>query len=550
MFCGKCGEKNDDDAKFCHSCGTPLDKVGGGQEEPKKVKALPKKAIMSAVGAVAAVAALIIILSIILNGKKTINLNDFVTVEATGYDGYGTVRAKIDWDAMEEKYGSKLSFTSKAKKEYGGLTSLMTPIDLIKDCVDVELDTKDGVSNGDKISYTWDIDENLTKYVKCNVKYKDDSYSVSGLTEVGTFDAFADLEVTFSGIAPNGSLRYDYTGSELNYYDFSCDTSSELSNGDTVKITIDDDMAYYAEKLGKVPASLEKEYKVEGLNSYLLKTEDISADGLKTMQQQAEDVFNSYVAKNWEDCVSLESLTYMGNYLLTIKDMGYWGSKNLLYLVYKAQSKEEYTNGEESYNGTTDIYWYIAFRDVMVDADGELVVDVANYETVRESFEVDTEINSGWWSTKSWYYYGYQTLDELYKDVVTSNMDAYNHEDAVDASLAAAPVEKEEKPADNEDTSKTVDDAVNEYVLANSDTQLLTSADLDALTAEECKIARDEIYARHGCKFEDAEVQAYFDGCAWYTASIEAGEFDETELSDIEFGNKALIDEYIRVKGY
>ena len=40
----------------------------------------------------------------VANRKKTINLNDYLTVEVTGFDGYGEAYAEIDWDAFEEKY--------------------------------------------------------------------------------------------------------------------------------------------------------------------------------------------------------------------------------------------------------------------------------------------------------------------------------------------------------------------------------------------------------------------------------------------------------------
>ena len=68
--------------------------------------------------------------------------------------------------------------------------------------------------------------------------------------------------------------------------------------------------------------------------------------------------------------------------------------------------------------------------------------------------------------------------------------------------------------------------------------------ELEGLTAEECKIARNEIYARHGRMFNDAELQEYFNSCSWYTGYISAEDFDEDILSDIEKSNRDLIIEY------
>ena len=567
MFCGNCGAENTNGAKFCKGCGQPL--KGDVNQMPKmtppqgnagsgvsnaatgaskidvsqvadKIKAFPKKIL---IGACAAVVALIIVIVIAVNAGSTINLNEYLTIEAEGYDGYGKARVTIDWDAIEVKYGGKLSFTSQAKKEYGEFLNLMTPIDAIEGSVSVKLEENYNLSNGTPIAYKWDVDEDLSKYVKCKVKYKDDSYMVSGLTEVGSFDAFADLEAEFMGIAPNGYANFNYTGSEISYYDFNYDTTSGLSNGDTIKVTIDESrLEYYAEKLGKVPETLEKEYTVEGLSSYLTKISEINDEALTSMQQQAADVYNAYVAKDWADDSKLESLTYIGDYLLTVKNTdSYWGNYNTLYLVYKVQARNNYSNDGDTYNKVTDVYWYISFNNLMVESDGKVTVDVTNYSTPYDRFTIDSGVSSGWWSTRTWQYYGYQTLDELYKKAVSQNIDTYNHEDNVDESVAPATVvEEEEEEVITE----------NGYIFPDSDTELLTEDDLEGLTADECKIARNEIYARHGRKFKDEELQAYFDACEWYEGTIDPDDFKETDLSDIEIANKDLIVAYEEEKGY
>lgn len=568
MFCGNCGTENASGAKFCKGCGKPLNsgegqrpKIIPAQRNPEsgsgealsnapkvnvgqvtdKIKTFPKKIV---IGACAAVVALIVIICVAVNAKATIDLNDYLSFESEGYDGYGTVRANIDWDAIAVKYGDKVSFTSQAKNEYGGFLNIMTPMDAIKDSISIHLDESSGLSNGTTIAYTWDVDEDLSKYVKCKVKYKDDSYVVSGLTEVGSFDAFADLTVEYSGIAPNGYANLNYLGSEISYYDFKCDKLDGLSNGDIVKVTIDESkLENYAKNLGKVPESLEKEYIVEGLSSYLAQINEIDDESMALMQQQASDAYNAYVAKNWGEGENLESLTYIGDYLLTIKDKDVtWGNINVLYLVYKAQVRNTYSYDGDTYNKVNDIYWYISFNNLMVEPDGKITVDLTYYNTPGKNFTIDSGVsNNGWWSTKTWYYYGYETLDELYKDVITSNMDVYNHEDNVDESVAPESVAEAEPEEDIVEGG---------YVFANSDKELLSKSDLTGLTAEECKIARNEIYARHGRKFKDEELQAYFDACEWYEGTIDPDDFNESDLSDIEIANKDLIVAYEEEMGY
>lgn len=80
-----------------------------------------------------------------------------------------------------------------------------------------------------------------------------------------------------------------------------------------------------------------------------------------------------------------------------------------------------------------------------------------------------------------------------------------------------------------------------EYILPDSSTQRLTANDLAGLTQQELRLARNEIYARHGRKFQDSEMQAYFDSKAWYQGTVEASDFSEDMLSQIEKDNIALI---------
>lgn len=93
-------------------------------------------------------------------------------------------------------------------------------------------------------------------------------------------------------------------------------------------------------------------------------------------------------------------------------------------------------------------------------------------------------------------------------------------------------------------------DADTEYVLEYSDSEYLSKNDLYGLTAEQCRIARNELYARHGRLFDDEELQKYFDSCSWYIGSISAEEFSESMLNEYEIANRDLIVEYEKEMGY
>ena len=89
-----------------------------------------------------------------------------------------------------------------------------------------------------------------------------------------------------------------------------------------------------------------------------------------------------------------------------------------------------------------------------------------------------------------------------------------------------------------------------EYLLADSDSRYLTEDDLAGFTAEQCRLARNEIYARHGRRFKDPALQRYFDSLSWYDGTIEADAFNDSVFNSYERANCILIIDYEREHGY
>lgn len=83
------------------------------------------------------------------------------------------------------------------------------------------------------------------------------------------------------------------------------------------------------------------------------------------------------------------------------------------------------------------------------------------------------------------------------------------------------------------------------YVFGDSSSRLLTEADLAGKSADELRIARNEIYARHGRKFKDASLQNYFSKCAWYSINDSYNYSDDAaNLNSIEQANAKFILQY------
>ena len=80
-----------------------------------------------------------------------------------------------------------------------------------------------------------------------------------------------------------------------------------------------------------------------------------------------------------------------------------------------------------------------------------------------------------------------------------------------------------------------------DYLLPGSDTRYLTPGDVEGLSKEEFRIARNEIYARHGRRFQSQDLQDYFDGKSWYAGTVEPSGFDEGVLNEFEKANIQLL---------
>ncbi|MCI8950292.1 MAG: YARHG domain-containing protein [Lachnospiraceae bacterium] len=82
-----------------------------------------------------------------------------------------------------------------------------------------------------------------------------------------------------------------------------------------------------------------------------------------------------------------------------------------------------------------------------------------------------------------------------------------------------------------------------DYILPESSIRLLSISDLAGLSKEQLRIARNEIYARHGRMFATEELQQYFNSKSWYRGTISASSFSESMLSQLEKDNIKLIQE-------
>lgn len=487
MICVHCGRDIPNGTKFCPFCGQPVaadqpagqpafniqpgasvqppqqppvmgaQQPMGGQPAAATATVTPKAPIDPKKLAVpVAVAAVVFVGGVLIaTHKPTVNLNKYITLSAEGYNSIGTLDVEFDTDKLERDYGKKIAKNfQKAMKNHeedtyglsnlagslyeGGETSLFVTY-----CADGSADKTRNLSNGDVVTYTWDgVNEQTKKEAEelfgVKIKCSDVTYKVSGLTAVNTFDAFDGVEVEFDGISPDGSATVNTlpTAEAAEGLYYTLDEQYNLANGDTVTVTVHsnrDDFSDCIEKYGAIPAATEKTYTVEGLNEYVTDSDGLTDSVLVSLQNQAEDVLNAYIAKSWDsECVTLKGMSYLGYYILTPKNKDNYGVyQDVIILPYQVTSHNHFEDDKgQVYDADVSYYWYIAFRNVSKDADGNIAGGLDDYYTANASFDVKTGLDDGWWE-KYWSYDGYQTLDELYSNAVTRNVEDYNHQDNV-----------------------------------------------------------------------------------------------------------------------
>ena len=383
--------------------------------------------------------------------RTKINLDKYITVDFSGYDGYGVAEVKFDEESFLKDYKKKIKL--KKKKDIF-TTALLTEYSTEAYLYDYFISgnwSLDGVNgeykNGDKVHLTWNIDKDVVEEdFKVKIKDAGQEYTVKDLEKMETFDAFENFTMEFTGTAPNGSADWRaggiMDGSKGLY--FKVDPEYGLSNGDKVTVTIEpkEYLSNFVQKTGKAPKEMEKVFTVEGLPSYIDSATKIDDALLASMKSELEDVIKSNIAREGET-VQLLSTEYLGYYFLKAKSNTAY-AKNIFYPVYKVNIRISLP--ESNFMQDYSFFTSGAFRNIMEEGkDGKVTVDVNEMSTVYHSFVIDTGV--GTWFTTKYYLDGFETLESLRNECVTKNLADYKAEEEIAETATAG--QAEETPAES-----------------------------------------------------------------------------------------------------
>ncbi len=240
------------------------------EEKPAKKKKFP---VWIPIVGGAVLVGLAVLLILLFFGKQKINMNDYVKVKFNGYDTIGEAEASFDAKTFRKAFDEKLKWKKKAYEEQYG-----SPVDFLIKVYTGALSKTEGLKNGEKVTYKWNLSEEFPKNImNANISAEDFEIEVEGLEEVEVYDPFKDLELVFDGVNGYGYLKEIHSSPENDEYglyvypeDINVQYDHKLSNGDevVVKIMDEDDkarVAFLAEAYGIVPSAVKKTIVVSGL---------------------------------------------------------------------------------------------------------------------------------------------------------------------------------------------------------------------------------------------------------------------------------------------
>ena len=346
----------------------------------EKAKDLFQKRKIAVIGALAAVAVLIVALvGFKVYDSQPKSLLDVVQVQFSGYEESGTltynseeVAAKLREIAYKKAGFSSKQATGLAQNDpvtFSEVTrdpKLATKYgkaDALIRSVQFSFDKTSDLKNGDEVTFSV-----VTTSKSAPVKAEKKTFKVENLKEyekVSASDLLTETPVTFAGLNGYGTISIAKNSKNETYFDFeNGERPKNLKNGDKVTLNVNEAYINSLKSAGKMVDSKTVEVTVEGLKD--LKDVKNFADLLKKNEDysKSEHKNDSYVT------YTLES---QGSYLKVIPSEDKKSSAKIsLITVYKV------TKANSGFSNTTTVrYKYFGYEAFLLK-DGNLDLDTAS----------------------------------------------------------------------------------------------------------------------------------------------------------------------------
>ncbi len=372
----------------------------------------------------------VVLLAVIigLTSRKTrVPLNEFVSFNLYGYEGYGSLEARFDEKEFMDRYRGVI----KPKNGYN-IESMFEEI------ICGSADSPINLSNGDTVSWIWNCnDQYAKKYYNCILQYEDIDYSVSGLSELRYFDPFEGMDYELTGISPRGQIRLTKKQNEVPL-EYVFNKSSDIKNGDvvTVKVespdgsTIDD---YCGRNYGVKLKMTEMDISIDSLPFYAQSASKISQEVLDKLIEDSNNAFSDE-DKRTSDKIHFVSFEPVRYFIFTrSSDKQKW--ENIVPILFKVGVHGDYDYNDE--RNDFDYYYGTVFYNLILYPNNDSEYDIESKDRYNGMFVHDFKDKD---STLSFFsgtgvdFNGYSSLSDAITTIVErfENKEEYTKVDEVD----------------------------------------------------------------------------------------------------------------------
>ncbi|MBR5598023.1 MAG: zinc ribbon domain-containing protein [Lachnospiraceae bacterium] len=452
MFCIQCGTKIEDDSSFCHHCGTKIGEVqekkvilennDNSQKQSVVLEENGKKSKGKLIGVLAVVITVIIFIVCFNNRTISVDLNKYVIVTTEGYNTLGEAQYQFDYDSFYDDYKDKI----KMKTQNGKSTIVQDwigdqyyAVEMLRDYFGGSLNQRSKLSNGDVITFSWSCEDDVIKNLfNCHLKYSDIEIQVTDLEEIKTFDPFEGISIGLQGDLPKVtvSVTNNSDNDAIGDIYYAPISNPILRNGGniTVQAIVRGTEEEFIEKYGMLPSPTEKQYTVEGYREYIFTQDQLTNQHVEELENLT---YQELQAESWTSDETIEDVEFLGTYIISQKEPKYgdYEEYGSIYVVCKVKVNCNLDTTLGLINYPIEYYYYVNFENIVLQPDG--VLTQANpFDTSFgpfDTFEVYTGYYNSRGSEYGFYYHGYETLEELEKDITTGtyNLDDYNCENNI-----------------------------------------------------------------------------------------------------------------------
>lgn len=467
MFCSKCGNHLDDDARFCTNCGTKVNRGGSiyekdlKDEEKSVTEILDKDEINKNEDKISyedkeiiseddnvdyteetsynevedniknqepkrinkSVRNIILVLLVLLLGifsykyiksrPLKVDVSYYYDIELEGVDGFAKAELVFDKDKFLADNKGKIESKASSNKDEPYDEYLA---EIIENMAPAELDKYENISNGDQItvSYTIPEDQKLDVEEKYKVEFVDpqsETVNIEGLDEVGEFDPFEYVDVSVDGIYPKNYINVklkENAPEEMNHINIVADKNEKIQKGDTIKLKAEANNDTLSQNYGRKISTTEKDITIDDVPSLLDDVASLSEEDLNVLKDAAKGKIDEMSLPNG---VSINDSKYVGEVLSYKEDSG-----NDLYLLYEITVTEDI----EGHKGKFTFYNAVDFSDVTIGSDNLYSYMDMLYQNASHKFTKE-----GSTERQSLPYNAFYSVDEILKEIKTDSSKTY-----------------------------------------------------------------------------------------------------------------------------